>query len=116
MSTDQVDYLDATIKQEAMERHCELYVKKDAMLGQAGRRGAPHIETELSAQCKYGVIHSQMPPFQQATPSCTTVLQGHRAAPDQPHPTWLQSGQAMGQGEAVLRTVCATATLRHGPL
>ena len=47
----------------------ELYDKKDAMPQQAGQRRAPDIGTELSFQCKYGVIHSQMPPFQQTTPS-----------------------------------------------
>ena len=38
----------------------ELYDKKDAMPRQAGRQRAPNISTELSVQCKYGVIHSQM--------------------------------------------------------
>ena len=33
------------------------------MPGQAGRRRAPHIDTELSTQCKYGAIHSQMHRF-----------------------------------------------------
>ena len=33
------------------------------MPGQAGRRRAPHIDTELSTQCKYGVILSQMHRF-----------------------------------------------------
>ena len=45
-------------------------------------------------------------------------LQGQRAAPGQHHPTWLQSGQAMGQGQTVFCSIPATATstLRHGPL
>ena len=63
MDTDQVDYLDITIKQDKHGWHCALYYKKDAMPGQAGRRRAPHIDTELSTQCKYGVIHSQMHRF-----------------------------------------------------
>ena len=33
------------------------------MPGQVGRRRAHHIGMELSAQCKYGVIHSQMHRF-----------------------------------------------------
>ena len=58
VGTDQVDYLDVTIKQDKHGWHCDLYDKKDAMSGQAGRQRAPSIETELSIQCKYGVIHS----------------------------------------------------------
>ena len=63
VSTDQVDYLDVTIKQDKHGWHCDLYDKKDAMPGQAGRQRAPSIGTELSIQCKYGVIHSQMHRF-----------------------------------------------------
>ena len=60
VSTDQVDYLDVTIEQGKHGWHCELYDKKDAMPGRAGQRHAPSIGTELSIQCKYGAIHSQM--------------------------------------------------------
>ena len=63
VSTGQVDYLDVTIKQDKHGWHCDLYDKKDAMPGQAGRQRAPSIGTELSIQCKYGVIHSQMHRF-----------------------------------------------------
>ena len=63
VTTDQVDYLDVTIKQDKHGWHCDLYDKKDAMPGQAGRQRAPSIGTELSIQCKYGVIHSQMHRF-----------------------------------------------------
>ena len=63
VSTDQVDYLDVTIKQDKHGWHCDLYDKEDAMPGQAGRQRAPSIGTELSVQCKYGVIHSQMHRF-----------------------------------------------------
>ena len=63
VSTDQVDHLDVTIKQDKHGWHCDLYDKKDAMPGQAGRQRAPSIGTELSIQCKYGVIHSQMHRF-----------------------------------------------------
>ena len=45
---DQVNYLGVIIKQDKHGWHCELYDKKDAMPGQAGRRRAPHIGTELS--------------------------------------------------------------------
>ena len=34
VSTDQVDYLDVTIKQDKHGQHCELYDKKDVMTGQ----------------------------------------------------------------------------------
>ena len=44
---DQVDYLDVLIKQEKHGWHCELYDKKDAMPGHAGRRRARNIGTEL---------------------------------------------------------------------
>ena len=40
VSTDQVDYLDVTIKQDKHGWHGALYDKKDAMPGQAGRRRA----------------------------------------------------------------------------
>ena len=63
VSMDQVDYLVVTIKQDKHGWHCALYDKKDAMPGQAGRRRAPHTDTELSSQCKFGVIHSQMHRF-----------------------------------------------------
>ena len=63
VSTDQVDCLDITIKQDKHGWHCELYGKKDAMPRQAGRRRAPNIGTELSVQCKYGVIQIQMHRF-----------------------------------------------------
>ena len=63
VSMDQVGYLDVTIKQDKHGWHCALYDKKDAMPGQAGRRRAPQIDTELRTQCKYGVIHSQMHRF-----------------------------------------------------
>ena len=49
-----------------------MYDKKDAIPRQDGPYELPTIGTELSAQYKYGVILSRMPPFQQATPSCTT--------------------------------------------
>ena len=42
-STDQVDYRDVAIELDKHGWHCELYDKKDAMPGQAGRRRAPHI-------------------------------------------------------------------------
>ena len=45
-------------------------------------------------------------PFQQTPLSCTTILQGHRAASGQPHSARLQSGQAkLGQGQTVRRHV-----------
>ena len=81
LSTDQVDYLAVTLEQAQHGWDRELYGKKDAMPGQVGRQRAPHIGTELSAQCKYGVIPSQMPPFQPGdSVVAPTVLQGHRVA------------------------------------
>ena len=53
----------------------DLYDKKEAMPGQAGRRRALHRDV---AKCPMRISCDPQPdaPFQQTTPSCTTVLQG----------------------------------------
>ena len=40
--------------------HLKMYDKRDSMTTVALFRKFPHIETKLSARCKYSVLHSQL--------------------------------------------------------
>ena len=55
-------------------------------------------------------INSQMPPFSTDNSIDAPLFCKDRPASSQAHSAWLQSGQAMGQGQTRFCTFCDTAT------
>jgi len=51
--------------------HLKMYDKRDSMTTLALYRKFPHIETKLSARCKYAVLHSQLCRF---ASRCTRIV------------------------------------------
>ena len=82
-----------------MDGHCKLYGQEGLPCQDRQDDEFPTIATELKYPVQISrrdpintrVIHSQIPLFQQTTPPCTTILQGHGTASGQPHPARLQS-------------------------